>query len=399
MRVFDRDYSQTKTYLRGAHRSRSPEETLQAYRGLMPRMGITRLANVTGLDVVGIPVYMCIRPNSRNLSVSQGKGLDTVAAKVSALMESIEGWHAEHLELPIRYDSVAALRRSEHVLPLDRVARWAHAAPTDDSAPRFWVPGYDLLAQSAIWMPHEMVNLNYVAAAGYSQSLVRTSNGLASGNHMLEAIVHALCEVIERDAMARWFADDGTSAKASQISLATVEDPACSWALARLIQAGIGVAAWDITSETNVPAYACTVFDPAGLHVAGAHSGFGCHLCPEIALLRAITEAAQSRLTLIAGSRDDVRHSLYAEQRNATDLEELARDVATPPATLDFRRRSSLATDSFEGDLAIVLDRLRAIGIGCVAVADLTQREIGIPVVKVIVPGLLDGAAHAGSWQ
>src|SRR5262245_6907217 len=109
MRLFDREYAQRKGHRAGTHRACSPEQTLHAYRPFMPRFGITRLANVTGLDVVGIPVYMCVRPNSRNLSVSQGKGLDVASAKVSALMESIEGWHAESVELPIRYESPALL--------------------------------------------------------------------------------------------------------------------------------------------------------------------------------------------------------------------------------------------------------------------------------------------------
>jgi YcaO-like protein with predicted kinase domain len=392
MRVFDRDYRQRKGHVRGTHRSRCPEATLLAYRPLMARMGITRLANVTGLDVVGIPVFMCVRPNSRNLSVSQGKGLDAASAKVSALMESIESWHAESLELPMRYESPAALRRSSRALPLDRVGRWATAALPSDSAPMFWVEGYDLIAEAPIWMPHDMVNLNYVSAANATPVLARSSNGLASGNHLLEAIVHGVCEVIERDAMARWFADEQASPKASQLDLATVDDPGCREVLARLAGADIGVAAWDMTSDIGIPAYACTVFDRPGLHVAGTHSGFGCHLDPAVSLLRAITEAVQSRLTLIAGSRDDLRRGHYREQRNERDLEELAHDVAYPPPTRDFRERRSLATDTFEDDLVFVLGRLRACGVDCVAVADLTKRELGIPVVKVIVPDLRDGS-------
>jgi YcaO-like protein with predicted kinase domain len=392
MRLFESDYRQRKGHLRGTHRSRSPEDTLRAYRPLMSRMGITRLANVTGLDVVGIPVFMCVRPNSRNLSVSQGKGLDATSAKVSALMESIEGWHAESLELPIRYEAPATLRRSARTLPLDRVGRWAHAQVPSDNVPMFWVEGYDLVAEAPIWMPHEMVNLNYVATANHTPTLARSSNGLASGNHLLEAIVHGLCEVIERDAMALWFADEQASPKTTQLDLATVEDPACRSVIDRLLELDIGIAAWDITSDIGIPAYGCTIFDKPGLHVAGTHSGFGCHLEPAVALLRAVTEAVQSRLTLIAGSRDDLRRSHYQELRNEDDLEEFAHEIAHPSPTVDLRARPSLATPTFEDDLALVLERLRAAGIDCVAVADLTRHDIGIPVVKVIVPDLEDGS-------
>jgi len=392
VRLFERDYQQRKGHTRGTHRSRSPEETLHDYSRFMPQMGITRLANVTGLDVVGIPVWMCVRPNSRNLSVSQGKGLDAASAKVSALMESIEGWHAESLELPIRYESPAVLRRTAHAVELEQLSRWSSSAAPDTHAPMFWVEGFDLLAGKPIWLPHDIVNLNYVSPANHVPTLARNTNGLASGNHLLEAIVHGLCEVIERDAMALWFVDDAATAKATQLDLSTIDDPSCRSVIERLECADIQVAAWDITSDIGIPSYACTVFDRPGLHVAGNFSGFGCHLDPAVALLRALTEAVQSRLTLIAGSRDDLRRSQYQELRNEQDLAELAESVASPPATVDFRARRSAATATFEDDLALILDRLRAIGCDCVAVADLTKRDIGIPVVKVIVPGLEDGS-------
>ena len=63
----------------------------------MGRMGITRLANITGLDRIGIPVAIAVRPNSRSVSVSQGKGYDLPQAMASALMEACEGFHAEEI--------------------------------------------------------------------------------------------------------------------------------------------------------------------------------------------------------------------------------------------------------------------------------------------------------------
>ena len=82
----------------GTRREVAPAETLRRIRPLLRRAGITRLADVTGLDWIGIPVYQAIRPNSRNLSVAQGKGLTRTQAKVSALMESLESFHAERIE-------------------------------------------------------------------------------------------------------------------------------------------------------------------------------------------------------------------------------------------------------------------------------------------------------------
>src|SRR5262245_33786015 len=99
-----------KRYRTGTHRTRAPEETLARIRPRMAECGITRIANLTGLDRAGIPVVMVCRPNARSSAVFHGKGLDLAAAKASGVMEAIETWHAEHADLPLRFGSVADLR-------------------------------------------------------------------------------------------------------------------------------------------------------------------------------------------------------------------------------------------------------------------------------------------------
>src|SRR5580693_1007357 len=95
----------------GAHRRCSPLETLARVTPHLTSMGITRIANVTGLDNIGIPVVMVCRPNSRGLSVSQGKGLDLDEARVSGVMEAAELFHAENIERPLVFETYARLRR------------------------------------------------------------------------------------------------------------------------------------------------------------------------------------------------------------------------------------------------------------------------------------------------
>ena len=82
----DIDSQAAKTFRRGTHRLLTPEETLLRVRPFMPVMGITRIANITGLDAIGIPVVMVCRPNARALAVSQGNGLTLAAAQASGLM-------------------------------------------------------------------------------------------------------------------------------------------------------------------------------------------------------------------------------------------------------------------------------------------------------------------------
>src|SRR5215472_8222046 len=90
-----------KAYRAGTHRSVDPERTLERVRPFLPAMGITRIANITGLDRVGVHVVQAVRPNSRTLAVSQGKGADLAAAKASAVMESIEAYHSDHITIPV----------------------------------------------------------------------------------------------------------------------------------------------------------------------------------------------------------------------------------------------------------------------------------------------------------
>src|SRR3954464_11269314 len=111
--LFDRPVP--KEFRRGTHRAVPPAETLARARPPMARMGITRLGNITGLDRIGIPVAVAVRPNSRSVSVSQGKGRELAQAMASALMEACEGFHAEEIG-PCRQASCRDLAASEIVV-------------------------------------------------------------------------------------------------------------------------------------------------------------------------------------------------------------------------------------------------------------------------------------------
>src|SRR5262245_21405550 len=89
----------TATFTHGTHRLVAPGVTLARILPLLPALGITRYADVTGLDRLGVPTYCAIRPAAATLQVSNGKGLTHASAKVSALMEAIELQHAESPDL------------------------------------------------------------------------------------------------------------------------------------------------------------------------------------------------------------------------------------------------------------------------------------------------------------
>jgi YcaO-like protein with predicted kinase domain len=129
----------------------------------------------------------------------------------------------------------------------------------------------------------------------------------------------------------------------------------------------------------------------------GYADGMGCHPTREIAILRALTEAAQSRAALIAGSRDDMLREAYLQIRSPDRLDQHRRDLQRPGPLRAFAESATMVTDSFDADVAWHLQRLRSVGIERAILVDLTKPELGIPVAKVVVPGL-EGLAVANQW-
>ena len=365
----------------------------------MPVMGITRIANVTGLDCIGVPVVMVCRPNSRSLAVSQGKGLDLDAAKASGLMESVELYHAERISLPLKLCSYEELRYTHRVADVTQLPR-PRDSLFDPNLPLLWIEGHDLLQDEPVWLPYELVHTNFTLSRwSGAGSFFASSNGLASGNHLLEAISHGICEVVERDASTLWSLQSEEARVATRIDLDTVGDPACRAVLEKLERADVAAAAWDTTSDVGIPAFQCTISERADgrMHRIYPASGMGCHPAREVALLRALTEAVQSRVTAITGSRDDMYRSDYDGFHDPDLFREqsaLARDIS--PAR-PFQG-PSWDGETFDEDVAWELERLRAAGIERVIVVDLTRPEFRLPVVRVVIPGLESPSLHS-SYQ
>ncbi len=378
-----------KTYRTGTHRTTAPEETIRRARRLAPIMGITRIANVTGLDTVGVPVVMVCRPNSRSIAVSQGKGLDLMAAKASGLMESIEAYHAETITLPLRYASFEDLCYSNRLVDVGRLPTISTSI-FHPNLRLLWCEGRDLLNDEPVLVPHELVHTDYTwpQHAG-SGCFPATSNGLASGNHQLEAISHAICEVVERDSATLWWLLDDSSRASKRLDLASVDDAACCQVIEQFQRAGLEVAAWETTSDVGIASFLCVAFtredDP--IRMLPPAAGFGCHPARSIALVRSLTEAAQTRLTQISGARDDVARDTYARHHYAGTIGRL-RDQLDAPRPRRFGDAPDFESDTVDGDVEWELGRLRAIGVRQVAMVDLTKYEFDLPVVRVIIPGL-----------
>ncbi len=219
-----------------------------------------------------------------------------------------------------------------------------------------------------------------------------STNGLASGNRFAEAVRHGLCEVIERDAASLWHRTPAAEQDVRRLDLATVDDPKARAILDRLTQAELEVAVWDITTDAGICVFHGLVVDRA-VDISHFGVGYACHPTRAVALRGAILEAAQVRATYIIGAREDIQPVDYdpatMRRRNVGAAQTIARSA---PAR-SFQSAPDMECDSPEAEVAWLLDRLRSIGLSQVVAVDLTQPRFGIPVARVVVPGL-EGSDH-----
>jgi YcaO-like protein with predicted kinase domain len=365
-----------KRYFTGTHRIRSPEETWERIVPLFPRMGITRVADVTGLDHLGVPVYQAVRPRSKNLSVSQGKGLTRAAARVSAAMESIEMWHAESLDhlKQVRMP----LREMEYGNPIDPdTLRWMKGARVFRAAPIQWIELTSLVSGRTAWLPRGMIELDFSAPDLFEPDMfVCNSNGLASGNDLNEAILHSLCELVERHA---WHLTQVDPARLIPLDSDSVPDGAVSEMLDDLRSRGAKVGLYDFTWEVGVPAIFVKLVMP---DMPVVWHGAGCHTSPDVALSRAVTEAAQSRLTQIAGARDDlISLARGARLRRSYD------DYVEPTPQRSFSEIQDVSQDVVGRDVEQVVSMLHQHGFEPFYV-DLSLPDTGVSVSLTFAPGL-----------
>jgi len=364
--------SETIAYRIGTYRAASPEETWARVLPLLPRFGITRVADITRLDDIGVPVHLAYRPTGLTYAVSIGSGGTALQSQVSAVMESIEAWHAENLQLAI------AARAPAADLDLGYDVRWLNLSlrsPLTDSVELDWVAGRGLLSGREVLVPIDVIRMDLTVPKDWARVLFRpTSSGLATGNTAAEATLHGLHELIERDCMAAYCRTP--VAQRRYVDPSGCQNPLTRQVYDALRAAGCRIVICDITGPTGVPCYAAAIWAP---DVPMRCGGFGCHVDPAIAIGRAMAEAVQSRMAAIAGARDDIDDAAYQESPELIEPGDLA----------EFRADTGWAD---QGDLESVIRHCAALVTAVTGaepiVVRLDHADIGIPSVKVLTPGL-----------
>jgi YcaO-like protein with predicted kinase domain len=361
-------------------RSRSLAEVAALAEGQLERFGITRVCDVTGLDVVGIPVWHTIRPDAATglNTVTSGKGETSEASRVSAMMEAIERACCEPAGRPRVLNSYAEMRYERFTLdPLRLVPRRGHG--WTPATPLTWWPARAVRQDVEVWLPALAIFTPFPPEA----NLLRSHTiGLAIGNNRDEAVLHALYEVIENDCQAH----AEVLGMGYRIRQETLPDPAREL-IERYERAAVKVTVHACVNGIGIPEFFALTEDTHAGDAMLFNGGAGCHLDPVTGVLRALTEAAQARLAVIGGSREDMaaqdyrRHASYAELRDRLNLWSQGRPWRS---FSDFPSRS---TGTVAGDLDRVLDALSRDGLGLALAAELAPADCPFSVVKVVVPG------------
>jgi len=291
-------------------------------------------------------------------------------------MEAFELWHAEDLDTLSQVDVTVGEMRGANAIPLAAL-RWASGIRVPRGLPLAWVRAESCSGERHGWLPRIMLELDFRMRLELAPRLFElTSNGLASGNCREEALLHGLCELIERHAL---FLAHEEPHRRVAIVPGSIEDSWLRSVLARIREAGMKLALWDVTWEAGVPV---VVADLAGTDFPHVWRGSGCHPDPAVALSRALTEAIQSRLTYISGARDD----LPALPSSPT-AHQVFDAFAEPAGERPLAALPDLSGTSVAGDLATVVERLAALDLPAFYV-DLTRPGLDLAVAFSFVPGL-----------
>jgi ribosomal protein S12 methylthiotransferase accessory factor len=403
----------------GTSRIKPVNETLEQVIPICQKIGVTRVADITHMDVLSVPNYSAVLPGTEDyIWVYSGKGPTKAHAKASALMESIERYCSLPSGGPKNFiqETYCQLSKRYRVLHPHEIIEPLRFGYSDDMFMDY-LPGYDLFTQEQIMVPAALALFRYSPTPpSVNPFAFHHTNGLASGNVQEEAICHSLCEVIERDATSladlrasaipfnfiKYVAD---SLRANGYSLPRIsnanfkDDPSifpdvdiseiefepAKSIVEKFTKAGISLIIKDITSDIGIPTFNASSLEWITHNYGYLAEGHGTHPDTRIALLRAITEVSQTRAANIHGARDDLRKINYGEN-NSTDKR--AWQFMSSTKTIQFSDIRTYVNEDILDDIKLILDRLKNVGLKTAIIINLTIADIGIPVVRSIIPGL-----------
>lgn len=402
----------------GGHRTIDPRDTFNQYAHLVdPLTGL--VSQVTRMTRDGSRMHLYLAGENRALhrerntlrklkaslhAISAGKGLTDMQARTSALCEALEHISGVYRgDEPVRRGSYSQLG-AEAIHP-DACQQFSKRQyeqrdeingresdfyyvpqPFDEDAVIAWAPAWSLTNKRFCYLPAEYCYFSYPEA----RFAIANSNGNAAGNTLEEAALQGLLELVERDGVALWWYN---RLQMPEVDLESLAEPCYRELLDEYRQRGRRVWALDITSDLGIPTFAVLSCrdDAAG---SRAVFGFGAHLDPKIALSRAVSELNQSLALMEAFNSPEDRVALtWLEEASLANQSYLSPDRQVPARQwVDYRQP---VHEDLLDDIKYCKGILEVKGLE-VLVLDQTRADIGMPVVKVIVPGLRHFWAQLG---
>jgi ribosomal protein S12 methylthiotransferase accessory factor len=362
-------------------RSIAPETTLLYARQLAATAGISEVTDITDLDILGVPVFISVRSQARGEAFTFGKGLRPIDAEVGAYMEAIEFYFAEPGVggISTRWGNAREVagheRGDEAILDFVPLAQ----SEVDLDGPLLLASVRNLESDDECVVPAELI---YYPAPDVGQSLFGSStNGLASGNTLVEATIQGLLELIERDIWSFEFLRRSSKLVEPKSLPDEVRE-----IVERAERHGLQLKVRTILNDYGMPFFAAFLFDLNNPSRKSFNGGWACDLDRERAVVRAVTEAAQSRAAFIHGGRK-VRTASDEHEHEEELVRQHMRGVSDSRQQLQFTDIPDLAVaGTQEQKLAAVIDRLRRVVQEPIYRVAFTPPESPLQVVRVVVP-------------
>lgn len=376
-------------YFECTHRSIDPSETIKNIESKLKIAGITRVTDITGLDRVGIPVFSAIRPTAEEgaVSIYAGKGANPTQAKASAMMEGYERYSAEKQDI----DNKRMIIGTYHdglVGDKPAIDPETLILPSDIKYDNLeWISSYNLCDNKEYYIPANTVFHPYIPTDNNCGYLFNSNtNGLASGNIKEEAILHGILEIIERDA---WSLFESHKIQPAEIQVTENDNTIIQDLINKFNAVDVDIKLLDLTADIPISTVAAVSDDTRLKDPALLTLGVGTHLKPDIAILRALTEVAQSRATQIHGTREDTSRAVFMRQTGYERMKRINKHYFSKNDTqITIPELKDLSSDSFKKDIETCLQELNKIGIHNCLYTNLTREELEISVVRVTIPEL-----------
>lgn len=390
--------------LRASARLELAETVWRLPHAKLLKYGISSYREITGLDIIGAPsIWIAHRPASTTISVTAGKSLDPKMARVGALVEAMEFWASENPSPQAKlcsYDQLSKNTENAELLPL-RDYPLARDNVLDEYTPLYWELVEKLGKEGLLWMPSNMIWLKDRIVQQFLD-VQQSSNGLASGVSVEDAVLQGVYEVIERDGWTiNYFVRDSLGIPPFKIPMIGL--PAeIEWTVQVIRKAGLYPFLFDCTqADLGIPVIGCALFGRDGV---GLFGGYGCHLNARVAGQRALLEAVQSRLCFISGARDDLYRRDFLVMKRQSSEKLIGQLDALNPIAPDWDKYAGDHGQIHFADTAQELHFLRVAlenaGIDRIYYKALAREEFGrqsLSVVKVIVPQL--EGVYCEYWQ